>query len=182
MTKIVRLNWKPLDPPQDLVHKTYTEGLFKEGSRQDPYNGWPVTLYMNKEVFEAFWVDPDSEDYQPMLKSLYPFGYWVTRQNKIYPPLPCYATSIDVKPYRKGLVETSLKIQDGILKDKMVISGSIGVIGGWATVEYHDGLWTDIFGDSMVDNENFKGLVIELPRGFIPENVVIKGKTGLPWL
>jgi hypothetical protein len=133
--------------------------------RLDPYNDQGVILCQGERVFEARWVRSSDLPLDPKLKEKGHTGYW------------CW---VSVSPYRERLVETSLELQRRNRKDCVIIS-QLTTGGGWAQVEYHDGVWTDIFGKSITDGPFFEGLVLKLPVKPVPRGKKVMGETGVVW-
>ncbi len=186
MSGIVTLPWKPITPPETFTSQQAAPPasaritLVRPG--RDPYNSWPVVLYMNREVFQASWVGEEDGDFDPVMKTMGYSGYWLGFSGKVWPPVPCYWCQIDQRPHRENLRQTALDIQASAYKDRMVVARDTGGAScGWATVEYHEGKWTDIYGNTQIDSNTFGGLIINLPGGYVSEEKQVKGPAGLPW-
>lgn len=67
------------------------------------------------------------------------------------------------------------------LKDRVIVTEVAAKTLGWIQVEHRDGSWTDVLGNSTPDNLDFRGLILELPKGFVSEDKSVKGQAGLIW-
>lgn len=161
----------------------------KIGSSENPYESLVCLLCVDRQIFEAVWVERNSPDFDPIFSQLHnKSGYWLGPvNNPIEAREPTHWTAIKNLNLLRNTSETQISVigkweqsseTTKLKRNQTVVIQAPEWVEAWPG---KDDVWTDVFGRMIAEDSITRKILVEKPAFLREETVKIIGGNKPIW-